>query len=161
MKRTKSSVLGLRSAVCGLQSAVFPRRRRAAFTLIEMLVVLALVGLLASLLFPALMRARERARISKAREEVEALQQAWLAYWNTYTNFPAVSEMDAAAVAILGGDGNPYKIAFMDFDNRHFTEGFKDPWDNLYKVELDSDKTTTKWTYTTRAHCVNTARSKY
>ncbi len=140
-------------------------KSKKAFTLMEMLVVLVVVGILSALLFPALMRARERARVTRARDEVEALQQAWIAYWNTYTNFPAVSEMDAAAVAILGGDdatANRFKIVFMEFDNVHYAEGFKDPWGvNCYKLDFAEGTTTNQWTYTTRAHCVNTARNNY
>jgi len=146
-----------------------------AFTLMELLVVLAVIGLLMGLLLPALMGARERARITRARSEVQTLQQAWLAYWNTYGRWPGsvnVVRMDPDAVAILAGADtataeNPYRIAFMEFDEQQLVEGFKDPWrDNFYRIELtasadgDADAEV-EWAFTTRVHCVNAARYKY
>lgn len=46
-------------------------RGDAGFTLLEMLVVLAIVGLLAALAFPALATAYDRARIAFARDSIE------------------------------------------------------------------------------------------
>jgi len=157
----KSEVGGRRSAVCSLQSAVCRLRSSHAFTLMEMLVVLAVIGLLMGLLFPALMRARESARITRARAEITTLQQAWQAYWNVYKEFPPFTEMGTDAVAELGG-GNLHGIAFMEFDVRHENEGFLDPWGNPYRITLIKDAAPeTKWTYKTRVHCVNTARYRY
>src|SRR4028119_636555 len=41
---------------------LFMKRRNHAFTLVELLIVLAIIGLLAAILMPMLSRARERAR---------------------------------------------------------------------------------------------------
>jgi prepilin-type N-terminal cleavage/methylation domain-containing protein len=149
-------------------------RSAPGFTLMEMLVVLAVIGLLVSLLFPALMGARERAMISRARSEVMVLQQAWLAYRNVYgatLGWPdGVTKMDAAAVAILGGEDaawNPQRIAFMEFDNRHYNDGFLDPWKREYVIQFNykgedsAGPVETKWFYRSRTHCVNTARYRY
>ncbi len=128
----------------------------------ELLVVLAVIGILIALLAPALWSARERARVTRARGEAMQLQQAWLAYWQTYTNLPTFPEMDVDAVTMLGGE-NMNRIAFMEFDNRHYSEGFKDPWGNQYRLELRVDKGAvgTTWEYQTRVNCANAAREKY
>lgn len=167
--KMKQQIASRKSKVYSLKSTVSVRRQAAAaFTLMELLVVLAVIGLLIGLLFPALMGARERAKITRARGEVQTLQEAWLAYWNIYGKWPAVTQMDPAAVEILAGvnaTDNPYKIAFMEFDERHLAEGFKDPWgDHYYQMQLKdmaTPETKVDWTFTTRAHCVNTARYRY
>jgi prepilin-type N-terminal cleavage/methylation domain-containing protein len=146
------------------------------FSLMELLVVVTVILILMGLLFPAVMGARERSKLTRARSEVQTLQQAWLAYWNTYgdtlgwPNGGGNMVMDPVAVAILAGvdeAANPYKIAFMEFDQRHLSEGFKDPWrKEFYQMELtDGDSsgedTGAQWYFTTRVHCVNTARYRY
>ena len=59
------------------------RRRRGAgggFTLVELLVVVGVIAVLASLLMPALARAREQGRRAACLSNVRTLTAAWLAY---------------------------------------------------------------------------------
>jgi prepilin-type N-terminal cleavage/methylation domain-containing protein/prepilin-type processing-associated H-X9-DG protein len=56
------------------------RRFRQAFSLVELLVVLAVLGLLASLLLPALHRAQARGGATVCLQQVRQLQIAWLLY---------------------------------------------------------------------------------
>lgn len=59
-------------------------RRPAAFTLVELLVVMAVLGILASLSFPALTRARERARVIKVHAELYGIGLALQMYSDDY-----------------------------------------------------------------------------
>ena len=58
-----------------------------AFTLIELLVVLAVIGLLVSLLLPALGRARRAARATVCLANVHSLCTVHAAYINDYKEF--------------------------------------------------------------------------
>ena len=65
--------------------------RRSAFTLIEMLVVMAIIGLLAGLVFPTVTAVRKKAYATQTHEMVNQVQNAWKIHKNDFRSFPAVS----------------------------------------------------------------------
>jgi prepilin-type N-terminal cleavage/methylation domain-containing protein len=68
-----------------------PERRRSAFTLIELLVVIAVIALLASILLPAIAKAKEKALIKKTLADINGIVGAITAYKADYSRFPAVT----------------------------------------------------------------------
>ncbi len=69
-----------------------PRRHpEKAFTLVELLTVMAIIGLLAALLFPSFTRAREEARKASCRENLRHIGQGCIQFAQDYKDrYPSV-----------------------------------------------------------------------
>ena len=124
-------------------------RKYKAFTLIEMLVVMAIIGILAGMMIVGMEVARKKARVSKAKAECRQLVQAWKSYWLVYGKWPDACEgktnapMDSTTMRILMGlnaGANPKMLKFMEPNDNVSASGFKDPWDNLYQVDFSKTK---------------------
>ena len=119
------------------------RGRDKGFTLVEMLVVIAIVGIIMGMLLTAVNGVRAHAKKTKARHDVSQIATAWLQYQQEYKKFPAASitDMGSDAVIILRGTpahaDNPRGLFFMDFSTN--TTSFLDPWNCPYFVDLDTD----------------------
>jgi prepilin-type N-terminal cleavage/methylation domain-containing protein len=130
------------------------RSRRAAFTLIELLTVIAIIGILAAITFGIAKGVQERAAINQTRVELAALAQALENYKKHYGDYPRVTTTTAADGALqlyqslngqrgpTGAVLNPRQKAFLEAslfaletpdaaitaDNR-----ILDPWGRAYR----------------------------
>jgi prepilin-type N-terminal cleavage/methylation domain-containing protein len=85
--------------------------RRNAFTLVELLVVIAIMGVLISILLPAVQAAREAARRSQCSNNVKQLGTGLMNYESARKKFPPAYE-----VADTHATGSAFGISYPDGD---------------------------------------------
>jgi prepilin-type N-terminal cleavage/methylation domain-containing protein len=64
------------------------KRHRSAFTLVELLAVIAIIGVLVALLIPAVQAAREAARFTQCRNHLKQIGLATIQFQESYAAFP-------------------------------------------------------------------------
>ena len=113
-------------------------RASTAFTLIEMMVVMGMLGILMGVAFSGIGQARSQARIAKASAEVRELMNAWLSYEAAYDDWPVTVngdnlDADAGNLKELLGD-NQDKVVYL---NAQLVNGaFRDPWGTPYRFRV-------------------------
>ena len=125
----------------------------SGFTMIELLVVMAVIGVLMSLLFPAVQGALDSAKKAQAKNDVVQIATAIVAYDTEYGRLPnsnaAPQVVNSNILGALTGTDtnlNPRKIIFLEIQTSKKGKGgispsgiFVDPWANSYYVALDGD----------------------
>jgi len=135
----------------------------SAFTLIELLVVIAIIGILMSLLFPAVGSAIDAAKKAQAKNDVTQIATAVTAYYTEYGKLPpngtdgTSPTVDGTNAAVTNGiigtlmgtltTNNPRQIVFLEVSDVTTKKGksglsngtFIDPWGNSYCIALDYD----------------------
>lgn len=62
--------------------------KKSGFTLIELLIVIAIIGLLASMVLVALSNARQKARVAKRVSDFKTVKTALELYYNDFNSYP-------------------------------------------------------------------------
>jgi len=89
-------------------------RRIAAFTLVELLVVITIIAILLGLLLPAVNAAREAARRSQCSNHLKQLCLALLNYESAFHVFPAGSTIPEQSVLEIGLSWHVYILPYLE-----------------------------------------------
>jgi general secretion pathway protein G len=114
------------------------RARRQGFTLMEMLVVLAILVLLVAMVAPRILGTQKKADINAAKTQVGLLKSSLERYALDMKNFPTTEEGLQAlleAPAEEGSEGAEGGATNWDGPYLNSTELPRDPWGNDYQYE--------------------------
>jgi prepilin-type N-terminal cleavage/methylation domain-containing protein len=84
-----------------------PLCRAAAFTMVEMLTVIAIIAILAGILIPTVMKAQKIIKQNATRSEVMSIGMAMTAYFNEWGVYPPDSTPDDASIQSAERNLNP------------------------------------------------------
>ena len=98
--------------------------RRRAFTLVELLVVIALIGVLAALLLSALSSAQQRARATQTTSTMEAFAAACETFFQDHGQYPGVVPEALLAQDAEANDGIP-RISSLENALYHMMGGYR------------------------------------
>ena len=139
-------------------------RNAKAFTLLELMVVIAIVAVLAGLMFPAVQSVLERAKKVQAKNDLTQIVTAVNAFYTEYGRYPTTVKSGDATygsgatandavfkeLRALGGSSiNTRQVVFIsppEDTTQASPRGkvgsdsqFHDPWGNAYGIEIDAD----------------------
>ena len=101
-------------------------RKQSGFTLIEIMVVVVIIGILASVVVPRIMDNPDKARTAKAKNDIRALESAMDLYRLDNFTYPSTDEgLDALVTAPSSSPANWKQGGYIKKLNN-------DPWGNDY-----------------------------
>jgi general secretion pathway protein G len=111
-------------------------RAEAGFTLIEVMVVIVIIGLLATVVMINVLPSQDRAMVEKARADVAVLEQAVESYRLENLSFPTTEQGLSALVAAPPGLTRPDRYR----EGGYIRRLPKDPWGAAYQYQYPGER---------------------
>ena len=103
-------------------------KNQSGFTLIEIMVVIVIIGILASVVVPRVMDNPDKARVAKAKHDIQALEGALDVYRLDNFTYPTTDQGLEALITKPSGSPEP-----KNWKNGGYIKKLrKDPWGNDY-----------------------------
>lgn len=104
--------------------------RQKGFTLLEVMVVIVILGLLASVVVPNLMGSQDRAKLQKAVSDITTLEASMDMYRMDNNRYPSTEQGLEALVTETDIDPTPRRFP----EDGYIKRLPNDPWDNEYQL---------------------------
>jgi general secretion pathway protein G len=108
-------------------------RTQRGFTLIEIMVVVIIIGLLAAVVVPKFLGNVDKARVAKAKQDIQALETALTMYKLDNFNFPTTDQGGLKALVEKPNDPNIKNWRVGGYLEHSRLP--KDPWGNEYQYQ--------------------------
>lgn len=131
--------------------------RPSGFSLLEMMLVVAVIGILMGMLGAAAYSARQRTYVTLAQAEAQQIATAFKSYWLAKDKWPegfssAWTELNRGNLAVLMGGDEEDGIVYLNIPPDRFErtnpdsdspkDPFLDPWGHPYEVSIESIEST-------------------
>lgn len=115
------------------------RRKRKGFTMVELMVVIIIMAILGLAVMPSLVGSSEKAKYSRAWNDLNAISNAFTAFYGRVGNLPGIkggalgNNSVSGSVTDLSGKSLDAKDLLQSFLGTPL-ENLKDPWGNPYQI---------------------------